>query len=71
MKVQFIGRDGKEHRGSIPEEKVSFPFIKFFGGDYYTVYRQQDDKLFLILYQPVSAVRPDLVLFTRFKEEAS
>ena len=68
MKVQFIGRDGREHNGTIPEEKVNFPFIKFFGGDYYTVYKSTNDSLSLILYQPVSAVRPDLVLFTRFTE---
>ena len=73
MKVEFIDIEGKEHKGTIPEETISELFVRLRNIPYgiFTVYKTVGDTVCLMLYRPVSAIRPDLVLETYFTEDTA
>lgn len=73
MKVVFTDFHGVERRGSVPEEKIIEPFVRLRNVEYgmFTVYRNTPEITYLMLYRPVSPVRPDLVLETYFTEDTN
>lgn len=73
MKIKFVDHEGVERKGTIPEENVPELFIRLRNVPFgiFTVYKTEGDTICLMLYRPVSAIRPDLVRETYFEEDKS